>query len=420
MHVSRASEVDCRVRAPGSKSLTNRFLLLAGLTEGASRLRRPLDSDDTRFMREALTRLGVAIAEDGEDWVVEGLSIWRSPAEPIFVGNAGTVMRFLSPALARHALEATITGNDRMQARPIGDLVDGLRQLSAQVRYLGEQGFPPLWINGPMTAGRIAIKGDASSQYLSGLLMALPFLSDGSAVEIRGPLVSRTYVEMTLDCMARFGLEATADEAFQKFEIPGGQRSKPQTVDIEPDASTASYWFALPFMTGGSATVIGVPRHSTQGDFGLLDILERMGAQVDWTEDGVTVTARALRGVEVDMNTMSDVAPTLAVIATKASSPTTIRNIGNMRIKECDRIQTIHDAFDALGLKMESGKDWMKIFPSVPGRAATLDPQEDHRMAMIFALMGLAFGGVRIKDSDCVAKTYPAFFREFETHLMTW
>ncbi len=420
MHVSRAREVDCRVRVPGSKSLTNRYLLLAALAEGTSRLVRPLVSDDTMFMRQALSQVGVAVEDSGEDWLVHGAPRWHAPESPIFVGNAGTVMRFVSPALALRSLEAVITGNKRMQARPIADLVNGLRQLSVKVRYEGEQGYPPLWIDGPMEPGAISIKGDSSSQYLSGLLMVLPLLGGDSTVEIQGPLVSRTYVEMTLDCMARFGVKVEADADFRVFRAPGGQAYRPQTIEIEPDASTASYWFALPFMTGGSVEVLNVPDQSCQGDFGLLDILERMGGSVAWTGQGVKVTAGALRGLEIDMNTMSDVAPTLAVIATKASSATAIRNVHNMRIKECDRIQTIHDGFDGLGLKMQSGKDWLKIYPSVPGRSVTIDPQEDHRMAMIFALIGLAFGGVRLKDPDCVAKTYPGFYQEFEAQLMSW
>ena len=412
MTVHSARSVDFKARVPGSKSLTNRFLLLAALAEGRSRITRPLESDDTRYMRQALADIGVTVACDGQDWVVNGHSKWHSPANDIFVGNAGTVMRFFSPALALGPMSSVITGNERMLVRPIGDLVEGLRQLGVTVNYKGEEGYPPLAISGPMNPGNISIRGDSSSQYLSGLLMTLPLLSSDSQISIEGDLVSRTYVEMTLNCMAGLGVQVDTGPEFKSFHIKGNQAYRAGDIDIEPDGSTASYWFGLPLMVGGKVFVEGVPRTSTQGDFGLLEIIQKMGASVTRTETGVWVESAELSGVDVDMNTMSDVAPTIAVIATMAKTPTTIRNIYNMRIKECDRIDTIKKAFDALGLKMEEGRDWMKIYPGKPDRDALLNPEDDHRMAMIFALLGLAHGGVRIMDPDCVQKTYPAFYEE--------
>lgn len=413
-----ARPVDQRVRVPGSKSLTNRFLLLGALADGPYRLRNPLASEDTRYMSAALGELGVALSQAGGDWIVTPPNHWREPGDALFVGNAGTVMRFLAPALALQPFPSVLTGNARMLARPIGDLVDGLRQLGATVHYEGRRGYPPLHLRGPMRPGPVSLKGDASSQYLSGLLMALPLLSGNSTIHIGGALVSRTYVSMTLDCMARCGVSVGHDAHLRELHIEGGRRYRSRSITVEPDASTASYWFALPLLIGGSVTVEDIPVTSGQGDFGLLSILREMGARVKRGENNVTVSAGPLHGVEVDMNSMSDVAPTLAVVATRADSPTTIRNIANMRIKECDRIATLQRAFDSLGLRMTSGQDWMTVYPSRPTRAATLDPEEDHRMAMVFTLLGLAHGNIRILDGGCVAKTYPAFYQDMGAALV--
>ncbi len=415
--VSAAGPVDHEVRVPGSKSLTNRFLLLSALAEGPCRLCNPLQSEDTAYMLAALDKLGVAVDQREGVWIVQPPQAWRDPGEALFVGNAGTAMRFLAPALALQSFESTLTGNARMLARPIGDLVEGLRQLGVQVRYKGRTGYPPLRLRGPMRPGPVTIKGDSSSQYLSGLLMALPRAKGNARIRISGELVSHTYVAMTLDCLARFGVRVAHRPDLRELRIEGSRSYRPGTVHVESDASTASYWFALALMVGGAIRVENVPETSCQGDFGLLSILRDMGAEVTRERAGVTVRAAPLHGVDVDMNSMSDVAPTLAVVATRADSPTTIRNIGNMRIKECDRIATLQRAFDDLGLKMESGEDWMRIHSSPRARAATLDPEEDHRMAMVFTLLGLAHGDVRIRDADCVAKTYPGFFADMDAVL---
>ncbi|CAM2066991.1 3-phosphoshikimate 1-carboxyvinyltransferase [Sulfidibacter corallicola] len=413
VRVHAAGPVEAKATVPGSKSLTNRFLLLAAMAEGSSLLSNPLSSDDTRYMREALAQLGVAVQEETQGWRVTGRGRWQSPSETLFIGNAGTAMRFLTPALAACSEQAAITGNERMLVRPIGDLVDGLRQLGVTVTYTGQAGYPPLRVRGPLTSGRAAIRGDASSQYLSGLLMALPLAQGHSDIHIEGSLVSRTYVDMTLDCMAALGVKVDPTADYTHFSIPGNQRYQARAIAIEPDASTASYWLALPLMVGGGVTIPEIPEKSHQGDFGLIEILEKMGARVERNEGAIRIEAAELRGVDVDMNTQSDVAPTLAVVATRAKSPTTIRNIYNMRIKECDRIDTLQRAFDSLGLTMESGRDWIKVYPGRVSRPGTVDPEDDHRMAMVFALLGLADGGVSITTPECVAKTYPNFYRDF-------
>ena len=418
IQVNRARPVACAVRVPGSKSLTNRYLLLAAMAEGESFLRFPLESEDTGFMKKALAQAGIAIREVDDGWRVSGRTTWLSPPEPVFVGNAGTVMRFMVPALALGDFSCTVTGNGRMRRRPIRDLTDGMAQLGVDVAFPAREGYPPVVFKGPMKPGAVRLRGDASSQYLSGLLMALPRLGGASRIVIQGPLVSRTYVAMTLDCMRRFGVDVEAEDTFRRFKIPGSARYRGTSLSVEPDASTASYWFALAAMVGGMVTVRDVPPQSHQGDFGFLGLLERMGAAVRRRGDDIEVSAERLTGIDVDMNTMSDVAPTLAVLATRAQSATTIRNVGNMRIKECDRIATLQRAFDALGLNMESGSDWLKVHPGVPTRAALVDPEEDHRMAMCFALLGLAYGGVGIKDPGCVGKTYPRFFEEMDAVLV--
>ncbi len=417
VQVKRAASVDARPLVPGSKSLTNRYLLLAAAADGASFLQNPLESDDTTYMRAALKMMGVAIDERPAGWSVQGRAVWQDPAETLFIGNAGTAMRFLTPALAAQGVRARITGNERMLVRPIKDLVDGLRQLETEVTYLGEAGYPPLAVAPPLTGGTCRIRGDASSQYLSGLLMALPTAHRDSEIHIEGPLVSRTYVAMTLDCMARFGVSVDANDDYTRFAVPGRQGYRAADIAIEPDASTASYWFALPLMVGGSVSVAACPTQSHQGDFGLVDILAEMGASVQRDGDVLTLRHAPLKGVDVDMNTMSDVAPTLAVVATRASSPTTIRNIYNMRIKECDRIEALQTAFDLLGLKMENGRDWIKVYPGRVQKPALVNPEDDHRMAMVFALLGLADGDVSIRDPRCVAKTYPNFYDDFAAVL---
>ena len=417
LEIRRVQPVSAQVSIPGSKSLTNRLLMLAGLAAGESQLTGALESDDTRYMRAALTSLGVTTATEGDTWTIVSPGVWNKPASPLFIGNAGTAMRFLTPALAVHDFSCDIGGNDRMAVRPIQDLVSGLEQLGGQVEYLGKSGCPPLRLKGPLTGKNIRIRGDASSQYLSGLLMALPRMKEPPLIEVEGHLVSKTYVEMTLDCLEKFGIHWEVCGDFERFRLAKQQPYQPVSLVVEPDASTASYWFALPYMVGGQVEVTGVPNQSLQGDFGLLGILKEMGANISYEQGSVTLINAELQGVDVDMNTMSDVAPTLAVIATRAQSPTTIRNIANMRIKECDRIQTLQTAFDQLGLKMTSGPDWMRIKPGKPTRKAILDPEDDHRMAMVYGLLGLAFGDLGLTDPGCVAKTYPKFWDEMDAVL---
>lgn len=413
--VSAAAPVHAAVSVPGSKSLTNRLLLLAALARGESRLHAPLDSEDTRLMAKALAQMGADIHFTDEAWIVRSNGRLHEPKQAVYVGNAGTVMRFLAPLLCTFSTPTELTCSPRMTQRPIGDLGGALEQLGGRLDYLNHTGYPPMRVAGPLHGGHVQVPGARSSQYLSGLLMTLPGLSQDSRITLTSPLVSQTYVEMTLWCLAQAGVMVRSDPSGHTFLVPGRQTYGQLDVRVEPDASTASYWWALPLMVGGQIEMPDVSPDSTQGDAGLLRVFQEMGAAVIREPGKLTVKYAPLRGVDVDMNTMSDVAPTLAVVATRANSPTTITNVGHMRIKECDRIATLQRAFDQLGLPMESGPDWMRITPAKPQQSAVLDPQDDHRMAMVFTLLGLAYGNVGVLQPQCVAKTYPDFYQAMQS-----
>ncbi|MCB1048963.1 MAG: 3-phosphoshikimate 1-carboxyvinyltransferase [Acidobacteria bacterium] len=410
--VQAVGPVSGRLAVPGSKSLTNRYLLLAALANSPTVLRRGLVSDDTRHMLKALSQLGVNSSCSESSWRLDPPARFQQPEQPLFAGNAGTVMRFLTPLLASLPFQTEIHGDERMALRPIADLVEALIRMGGQIDYLGRPGCPPLAFRKPIQSGRCSIRADVSSQYLSGLLMVLPTLDGPSELVLDGPAVSQTYIDMTLHCIRQFGLDwQRVDE--QTYRTSGQLRYAGRELDVPADGSTASYPLALPLMVGGQMEVPFVDLGSHQGDYGLIGIFEKMGARVSFQGQTCRVESATLHGLEVDMNSMSDVAPTLAVVATRAQSPTTILGIGHMRHKECDRIETLQTAFDQLGLKMQSGPDWMRIEPGQIQKPALLDPQDDHRMAMVFALLGLADGGVSIQNANCVSKTYPNFYSDF-------
>lgn len=406
--VERAGPARGRLKVPGSKSITNRYLLLAAMADGESAIADPLESQDTVHMRAALAALGTEITSEAALLRVNPQP-FRPPGQPLFAGNAGTVMRFLAPLLASLPFACELTGDERMAERPIGDLVDALRELGATIRYGQRPGYPPLHFERPLRNGEVRVHSTASSQYLSGLLMVLPTLPGPSTLKLGGTLVSRSYVDMTVACAQRFGAHWQQDGG--AFHTPGFCTYHGQHLAVPGDASTASYPLALPLMVGGQVEVSNLDPSSHQGDLGLMEILARMGAKVVFSGSSCTVSGQLQRGVEVDMSTMSDVAPTLAVLATRAPTPTRITGVGHMRHKECDRIQTLQNGFDRLGLTMCSGADWMEIHPGRVVRAAQLDPEDDHRMAMVFALLGLADGQVSVREPGCVGKTWPDFWQ---------
>ncbi len=412
--------VDADVRLPGSKSLTNRALVLAALAEGTSRLEGALLSEDSLVMVDSLRRLGIPVEVDetAECMVVDGCG-GRIPAAraELFVGNSGTTARFLTAMVALGHGEYVIDGVPRMRERPIQPLLDALQQLGVEAVSVTGTGCPPVRVRAEgMRGGTVRLRGDISSQYLSALLMVAPCTAQGVRVELESELVSVPYVEMTLATMAAFGSRAT-HERFRVFSVPGGQGYRGRTYPIEPDASAASYFFALAAATGGRVRVVHLGTQSLQGDVRFVDLLERMGCTVERAADAITVIGRRpLRGIEADMNAISDTVPTLAALAPLADGPVVIRNVQHIRYKETDRIAAVAAELRRLGQGVEEYPDGLAIFPA-PVRPAVVHTYGDHRMAMSFAVLGCAVPGIVIDDPGCVAKTFPDFFDRLEAAL---
>ncbi len=403
-----------RVRVPGSKSLTNRALIVAALADGPSTLTGALNSDDTRVMIDSLRRLGIGVEHDLASSTVRiagcGGRIPKAEAE-LFIANSGTSLRFLTAMVATGRGTYRLDGNARMRERPVADLLHALNRLGADARSDLGTGCPPLTIRADGLEGGYAdVRGDVSSQFLSGLLMALPYARDLTSIEVEGTLVSKPYVEMTLAVMNAFGARP-ANHKFRQFNIePGHYQGRPYA--IEPDASAASYFFAAAAINGGTITVEGLGTRSLQGDMAFLDVLEHMGCDVDRAPDATTVTGGPLRGVDVDMNAISDTVMTLAVVALFAEGMTRIRNVAHIRHKETDRIAALACELRKLGATVEEQTDGLIIFPPARIQPAEIATYDDHRMAMSFALVGLKAKGIVINDPGCVAKTYPDFWND--------
>jgi 3-phosphoshikimate 1-carboxyvinyltransferase len=410
------------VRLPGSKSISNRVLLLAALATGETTIEGLLEADDTRVMRDALMALGVSVTDRGRDAVqVSGCSAaFPTRDAGLFLGNAGTAYRSLTAALAFSGGKYRLDGVARMRERPVGDLVDALNALGARIAYDGVPGFPPLRIepSTELNSDRVSVRGDVSSQFLTGLLMAAPLVAplQGLHIAVAGPLISRPYVEMTLALMRRFGVDVVRDG--DEFVVPRTGYRSPGRICVEGDASGASYFLALGAIAGGPVRVHGVGRDSVQGDIRFGEALAAMGARVtlgdDFIEASAPVTGR-LRGIDMDLNHIPDAAMTLAVAALFAEGPSTLRNIGSWRVKETDRIAAMAAELRKLGAVIEEGADWLRLQPLRQWREATIDTYDDHRMAMCLSLA--AVGGVRvhIRDPQCVAKTFPDYFTTLAT-----
>ncbi len=402
-----------RVRVPGSKSLTNRALLAAALARGESRLSGALESDDTRVMRDCLGELGCAIESAGEPWRVRGLGgSFRAPRRTLDVGSSGTTARFLTAAAALAAGPVVIDGSPRMRERPIDDLVRALEKLGVRAEILGRGGCPPVRIEpGGIAGGLASIDARRSSQYVSAILLAAPCArSDVELALEGGALVSRPYVELTLEVMRAFGAQAGfAGPA--SLRVAAGHPYRSRDYAIEPDASAAAYPFCAAAIAGGRVRVEGIPRRSTQADFALLDLLARMGCQVERGDDWAEVRGprRALSGIDVDMNDLPDAALALAVVALFAEGPSRLRNLANLRIKESDRLAALESELRKLGADARADADSLHIAPG-PRRGASIATYDDHRMAMAFALAGLRIPGVEIQDPGCVSKTWPDYF----------
>lgn len=414
------------VRVPGSKSLTNRALLIASLANGTTRLTNALFSDDSRYFVKALQTLGfdVQLDELNHEMTVTGLG-GKIPAQKaeLFIGNAGTAARFLSAFLTLGNGEYILDGDARMRERPIGDLVDSLAQLGANITSLSpreragvEEIFPPIKIIASgLPGGKTNMAGSISSQFLSALLMVAPYAKSPIEVEVITELNSKPYVDMTLAIMRDFGVEMQRNE-YQLFRIPIKNYESRITYSIESDASAASYFFAAPAICGGTVRVENISRKSKQGDIAFLDVLKKMGCHITEAQNFIEVTGvKSLAGVDIDMRDISDTAQTLAAVAPFASSPTRIRGIASARVKETDRVHATCIELDRLGVRVEEHEDGMTIYPVEKMRPAVIQTYNDHRMAMSFSLIGLRVDGVIIENPSCVSKTFPNYFEALET-----
>jgi 3-phosphoshikimate 1-carboxyvinyltransferase len=400
------------VRLPGSKSISNRVLLLAALAQGETAIGGLLDADDTRVMRDALERLGIRFKGS----VIKGADgAFPVKQAELFLGNAGTALRPLTAALAFSGGEYRVSGVARMHQRPIGDLVDALRALGARIDYLQKDGFPPLAIHpGNVSVREVKVRGDVSSQFLTALLMALPLSGAPSRIEVQGELISKPYVEITLNVMRRFGVEVRRT-GWRYFDVPAAGYRSPGSIRVEGDASSASYFLAAGVLGGGPVRVEGVGRDSIQGDVRFIEVLERMGARVSMGEGWIEACrGKELKPIDMDLNHIPDAAMTAAVMALFADGRSTLRNIASWRVKETDRLAAMAAELRKLGADVEEGPDFLKISPGKLKAGVAIDTYDDHRMAMSFSLVSLGGVPVTINDPGCVAKTFPDFFKVFQ------
>lgn len=412
------SKVQGTINIPGSKSISNRVLLLATLAKGKTKLTNLLDSDDIRYMLASLEQLGVnyRLSEDKTICELDGIggAMNASDAQTLFLGNAGTAMRPLCAALTLGSGTFTLTGEPRMEERPIGDLVDALAQLGADVTYLKNPGFPPLTINATgLNGGDVEIAGDLSSQFLTALLMVAPLARSTVNIKIKGELVSKPYIDITIALMAQFGVEVK-NHNYERFEILSGQAYvSPGTVLVEGDASSASYFLAAGAIKGGEVKVTGVGLKSIQGDVKFADVLAKMGAEIEWGDDYIISRVAQLKAVDLDMNHIPDAAMTIATTALFAQGTTTLRNIYNWRIKETDRLAAMATELRKVGAIVDEGHDYISVTPPMAPNTADIDTYNDHRMAMCFSMLAFADCGITINDPDCTSKTFPNYFEKF-------
>lgn len=409
--------VDGTLNLPGSKSISNRALLLAAQATGTTYLANLLDSDDVRHMLTALNQLGVTyrLSVDRRRCEVDGLGgpLRADGALTLFLGNAGTAMRPLAAALCLQAQNVTLTGEPRMEERPIGHLVDALRQGGAQIDYLGQENYPPLRLRGGYQGGEIVVDGRVSSQFLTALLMMAPLAPQDSCIRIKGKLVSRPYIDITLALMKSFGVEVRHDN-YQVFYLMGRNAYRsPGNYLIEGDASSASYFLAAAAIRGGTVRVTGIGCHSMQGDIRFADVLEKMGASIRRSDNYIECTRGTLHAIDMDMNDIPDVTMTIATTALfTGGGTTTLRNIYNWRVKETDRLMAMATELRKVGAAVTEGEDFLAITPPARLIAARIGTYNDHRMAMCFSLVALSDTPVTILDPQCTHKTFPDFFEK--------
>jgi 3-phosphoshikimate 1-carboxyvinyltransferase len=412
------SALDATVKIPGSKSITHRALIAAALADGTSLLKSFLSSEDTLYTLNALREMGIEIAVENDDISVYGNGgrfSGPSDKKEIFLGNSGTSYRLLLSIAALAKTEYVFTGTSRMYERPIGDLVEALNRLGADISFVEKEGYPPVAIKATgIKGGNVSVAGNISSQYISSLLLAGSYTSEGIEIKIDGDLVSRPYVALTLDVMKAFGVEA-AQEEYQRFTVPSGNRYKSRLFTIEGDVSSASYFWGAAAVTGGTVITENIhPLTTVQGDIAFLDVLDEMGCSIGRSEDSVMVKGGTLRGVEVDMESMPDMVPTLAAVALFAEGRTVIRNVRHLHYKESDRIADTAHELMRIGAKIEELEDGLIIHGGQKLSGSEIDPHKDHRLAMSLAVAGLKVPRIRIMDEKCVDKSFPAFWEMWD------
>lgn len=408
--------IKASIAVPGSKSLTQRALVASALADGESIIRRALISEDTNLLMEALNHLGAGIMLEAEDVVVEGTGgLIKTPKKPLYMGNNGTGIRFLTAVSALGRGRVVLTGSRRMEQRPIQDLLDALKSLGAEAISTKGTGCPPVKVSSPsgvLRGGQITMSGSISSQFVSAILLVAPYAQKKVILEIEGGLVSTPYVRMTLGVMSDFGISVTGKD-YRIFDIPQG-RYIPRTYTIEGDASNASYFWAAAAVTGGEVCVSNIFSNSVQGDIAFLNILEKMGCRVEKGDWGITIFGpERLKGVVVDMNKWPDIVPTLAVVAAQAEGQTVIKNVAHLRVKETDRLQAVAAELKKIGAKVDELPDGLVIRRSEP-QGGVIETYNDHRMAMSFAVAGLVVPGISIGGEECVAKSFPDFWEIFD------
>lgn len=412
IEIKPIGKINAVVSVPGSKSYTNRAFVAASLASGNSIIQNALQSEDTKLMMSCLNKIGISVENvpGSNDIIVKGCDgIIPVKKANIFAGNAGTVVRFMTAALTAGKGEFEIDGIERMRNRPIQELIDGLNQLGADVASKENTGCPPVLINAiGLRGGTAMMKGNVSSQYVSAILLAAPYATDDVKITITNGLASKKYVDMTIEVMSKFGVEVKHD-SYNEFCVSAGRKYKGCKYQVEPDASSASYFFAAAAITGGKVRVEGLGDRSLQGDASFVDVLGKMGCTIRKSGNWLEVEGGKLKGIDIDMNDMPDVVQTLAAVAVFAEGRTSIRNVKNLRYKETDRISAIVTELRKIGAKATEHEAGIDIIPSVPN-AAEISTYNDHRMAMSFSLIGLRAKGIKIKNPECVDKTFPDFF----------
>jgi 3-phosphoshikimate 1-carboxyvinyltransferase len=411
--INALDRVDATLTLPGSKSYTHRALVAAALATGESLLSNALKAEDTELTAQALARLGAGIDWQGTQIRVQGRGgRWLPVSEPLYLGNSGTSMRFLSALAALGQGEYLLTGSERLCQRPLGELLQALAQLGVAAMSVNGDGCPPVRVQGGLTGGRAVLSGAVSSQYLSALLFIGPLAPQGLELAVTGKLVSRPYVDLTLEVLGDFGISSYR-EGYRYFQLPGRQSYLPQEYEIEADASSASYFWAAAAVSGGRVNIANLGLESSQGDAAFPRVLERLGCKIASSPAGVTVQGGPLAGIAVDMAAMPDLVPTLAVVAAFARGQTVITGVAHLRHKESDRLQAVATELQKMGVAVQETADGLVIQGGAP-HGATIATYQDHRLAMSFAVAGLRVPGVVIQDPECVAKSFPDFWQFFE------